>query len=174
MLAEIEYRGSLAEGRGGSYSARTKLVRPTVHIICWMKTGPKPLVLFTSDASNRLRELLEEKSVLVVIDDVWREADARPFLVGGKKCEWLLRTRVRATLPLGGAEVAVDEMSPAEASAVLVAGLPNEDHPLLDSEITKLAASLGEWPLLLNLVNRILIDRVKRRGDPTIQSIGCS
>jgi hypothetical protein len=186
--------------RGAGGFGKTTLARAICHDIrtrlaffdgvLWVSLGQKPQNLaakvetliyelskerpgFTdaADASNRLRELIKEKNVLIVIDDVWREADARPFLVGGKECAWLLTTRVRTTLPSGGAEVPVDEMNQAESSAVLVAGLPSEDSSRLDSEITKLAARLGEWPLLLNLVNRILVDRVKRRGEPLAQAL---
>ncbi|MFB3133774.1 MAG: NB-ARC domain-containing protein, partial [Rhodothermales bacterium] len=116
-----------------------------------------------ADASNHLRALLEDKNVLLVIDDVWREADARPFLVGGKGCAWLLTTRNRDTLPRDSEEINVDEMEAAEAVQLLGAGLPFEDEP---DAFAKLAARLGEWPLLLNLVNRVLLDRVHRRGQP--------
>ena len=124
-----------------------------------------------ADASNRLRQLLEEKNVLIVIDDVWREADARPFLVGGAGCAWLMTTRNRDTLPADAEEISVDAMDRSEAIALLSAGLPTENDLSAASDMTALAVSLSEWPLLLSLVNRILIDRVKRRSERTSDAL---
>jgi hypothetical protein len=41
---------------------------------------------------SRLAELLADRSVLLVVDDVWNRAHLEPFLVGGPRCgQWRLR-----------------------------------------------------------------------------------
>lgn len=43
--------------------------------------------------SNLLRECLHDQAYLLVLDDVWQVAHARPFLQGGRRCRVLLTTR---------------------------------------------------------------------------------
>ena len=45
-------------------------------------------------ASEHLGELIGESRLLLVIDDVWREAQLRPFLRGGPSCVRLVTTRL--------------------------------------------------------------------------------
>jgi len=45
------------------------------------------------DSSLILRQLLQEKSILLVIDDSWRANDVRYFQVGGQTCQMLITTR---------------------------------------------------------------------------------
>ena len=113
------------------------------------------------DASNYLRFLLQEKVALIVIDDVWNEVDARPFLVGGPNCSWLIGTRDRQTLPADVIELDVSEMDEEEATRMLVAGLAL-GHDGDSERLTALARRLGGWPLLLSLVNGQLRDRIRR------------
>ena len=53
-----------------------------------------------------------------------------------------------------GPAVLVDQMSDAQARALLTAGLP----PLGEAVVAGLLAVTGRWPLLLRLVNKILAD----------------
>ncbi len=79
--------------------------------VLWISLGPKPNLLsltniwgraLTSDsvvfgtveeAFSRLSDLLRDKSMLLIIDDVWETAHALPFQVGGKNCATLITTR---------------------------------------------------------------------------------
>lgn len=123
-------------------------------------TGERPAFVSIEDAATTTAQALGDKRCLMVIDDVWNEADLRPFLRRGDRCARLITTRNRDTLPLTGQTVHVDAMQPLEAVTLLSVGLPpGETHPL-----RALAARLGEWPLLLHLANGVLRDRV--RGDP--------
>src|ERR1019366_6516011 len=45
-----------------------------------------------------LRQLLAAKAVLLVLDDVWRAADAQPFDVLGPRCRMLVTTRDKGIL----------------------------------------------------------------------------
>lgn len=111
-------------------------------------------------AVAHLSELLADRDLLIVIDDVWNEAHLRPFLQGGPRCARLVTTRNADTLPPHAKPVNVDAMRRDEAVELLGAGLPaGEGGALL-----ALAARLGEWPLLLKLVNGTLRERVNAAG----------
>jgi len=109
-------------------------------------------------AVNRLKELLADRDILIVIDDVWDRAHVNPFIHGGSRCARLITTRNFDTLPAGSERVHVDAMQSAEATALLAAGLDHDDG--LRQDLTKLASRLGEWPLLLRLVNSALRNRI--------------
>ncbi|MET0650284.1 MAG: TIR domain-containing protein [Pyrinomonadaceae bacterium] len=113
-------------------------------------------------ATAHLVELLADRDILVVIDDVWNGAHLRPFLQGGPRCARLVTTRNFDTLPPDARKVDVDAMRRAEALALLGASLPDGGEQTLAA----LAARLGEWPLLLKLVNGALRDRVLGAGQP--------
>src|SRR5215213_256795 len=114
----------------------------------------------TLDAAvNRLKELLVDRDILIVIDDVWDRAHLNPFIQGGPRCARLITTRNLDTLPAGAAKVRVDAMQQDEATAMLAAGLDHDEE--LRRDLTKLASRLGEWPLLLRLVNSALRSRIE-------------
>ncbi|NRF71207.1 TIR domain-containing protein [Aquincola sp. S2] len=118
-------------------------------------------------AATRLRELLADRDILLVIDDVWRAADLRPFLKGGARCARLITTRRAGTLPNDATKVPVDEMSGTEAAELLRKGLP-VGH---DEAIYALAARLGKWPLLLKLANSLLRKRI-HHGQSFVKALG--
>ena len=111
-------------------------------------------------AAGELAQQWENKHCLVVVDDVWNEAHLRPFLRGGERCTWLVTTRNSDTLPPHTQKVDVDAMQSTEAVELLGYDLPKEQQ----EEFRKLAARLGEWALLLKLVNGVLRRRVQQRG----------
>jgi WD40 repeat protein len=125
----------------------------------------------TLDAAiNRLKELLADRDILIVIDDVWDRAHLSPFIQGGPRCARLITTRNLDTLPAGTAKVRVDAMQQDEATAMLGAGLNHEEE--LRSDLTKLAARLGEWPLLLQLVNSALRSRIDNDKQSPRDAVG--
>ena len=118
-------------------------------------------------ATTRLAELLADRDILLVIDDVWNAAHLKPFLQGGKRCARLITTRNEEVLPVHTQCVQVDAMRQKEAVQLLTAGLdglaPSSASDRLALE--KLAARLGEWPLLLKLANGHLRGQMSR-GQP--------
>ena len=90
-------------------------------------------------AQEPAAELLADRSLLLVIDDVWNRAIWTPFLVGGARCARLITTRNSETLPASTREVPVDAMGPAEAVALLRGRLP----PGEDAALGSLARRLG-------------------------------
>ena len=122
--------------------------------------GDERLGFTTQDAAvNRLKELLADRDILIVIDDVWDRAHVNPFIQGGSRCARLITTRNFDTLPVGSERVHVDAMQREEATALLVLGLEEDDG--LRGDLTNLASLLGEWPLLLRLVNSALRSRIE-------------
>ena len=118
----------------------------------------------TPDAAvNRLKELLADRDILIVIDDVWDRAHLNPFIQGGPRCARLITTRNLDTLPASATKVQVDAMQQNEATALLVAGLdqPSFHDGTLSRELNALASLLGEWPLLLRLANSALRNSIE-------------
>jgi len=132
-------------------------------------TGERSGLQTVGALSAGLAAALGERRYLLVIDDVWREQDLRPFLQGGPNTTRLITTRLEQVLPVDAFRVPVDAMQGEEAVALLAHGLPPEQGER--SSLLTLAARLGEWPLQLTLVNGFLRDRVIRGRRPLAQAI---
>ncbi len=118
-------------------------------------------------ATSRLGEVLGERHMLIVIDDVWNAAHIRPFTQGGPNCARLITTRNSDTLPATAQRIDVDAMTSGEATGLLRHGLPDGEGAAFD----QLAARLGEWPLLLKLVNGALRRRVGEMSQPLADAL---
>jgi WD40 repeat protein len=123
-------------------------------------SGERPSFTGLEAATTRLTELFEDRDILLVIDDLWKAGDAKPFLQGGKGVARLITTRDDAVLPQKAARVVVESMETREAVQLLTAGLQPPPEAMRD--LGSLAAQLGEWALVLKLVNGILHDRIAR------------
>lgn len=118
-------------------------------------------------ARSRLWELLDNRAMLLVIDDVWRSEDLEPFLTGGQgSVRRLITTRNLQVLPMGVRLVKVGEMTEENALNLLAAGLP-DSNPQIAARLQILAKSLGHWPLLLALTHGYLRNVVKGGMDLT-------
>jgi WD40 repeat protein len=124
-------------------------------------TGENPGYTSLEAASDHLADLLADREILMVIDDVWDSAHLRPFRRGGDRCTRLITTRDSATLPAGTIRIDLDEMKPQEAVDLLMSGLSECD----ENEFYNLTTRLGEWPLLLKLANARLRERVNIGGE---------
>ena len=123
-------------------------------------SGETPIYNSIEAVSDHLAELLADRDILIVIDDVWEGAHLRPFLRGGDHCTRLVTTRNAATLPTGAVRIDVDAMQQSEAVELLGTGLEHNHRAAFQN----IAARLGEWPLLLKLVNARLRQRVREHG----------
>lgn len=108
--------------------------------------------------------LAGRRPTLLVIDDVWDEAQLTPFLGGTGRCTRLITTRNAKALPREAARIRVDQMERGAADRLLTQGLP----PLDPSCHRELLTLTGRWPLLLSLVNGVLRDRIET-GLPAVQ-----
>jgi len=122
-------------------------------------------------AVARLGELLADRDILLVIDDVWNGAHLKSFLQGGTRCARLITTRDDGALPRVVERIQVDAMQPDQAVQLLSAGLLLVPNSLKETTaLRQLATRLGEWPLLLTLVNSVLRERVNR-GQPLAEAL---
>ncbi len=130
-------------------------------------TGQRTVFEDMDHARSKWAEALGERRLLIVVDDVWKRGHLEPFLAGGPHCTRLVTTRNRATAPAGSKHVDVDAMATTEAVRLLRFGLPEEEHELF----TALAERLGEWPLLLKLVNGVLRRKVLDARGPLADAL---
>jgi NB-ARC domain/WD domain, G-beta repeat/APAF-1 helical domain len=123
-------------------------------------SGDRPGLQNVNIAAAALAGALGDRRILMIVDDVWRERDLRPFLQGGPNTTRLITTRIDNVLPANAIHQPVDRMRDDEAMRLLAVGLPPDEVTSQRPEIGKLAARLGEWALLLKLVNGFLRERV--------------
>ena len=100
-------------------------------------------------ASLHLRTLLSDKTILLVVDDVWNAEDVTPFQIGGAGCRVLVTTR---EAPIKGAvRYDLDVMTEPQALKLLTNAWQSQPT---EAEITipqQLAKTLGYLPLALEL-----------------------
>jgi NB-ARC domain/WD domain, G-beta repeat/APAF-1 helical domain len=137
-----------------------------INDLAFALSGHRPAISDPEAAGAELGRLLNEwEPVLLVIDDVWEDAQLRPFRIGGQACTRLVTTRIPDLPPGDGPRISVDEMSVDQAQQLVadgVVGLPAE-------AAERLAQMAGRWPVLLNVVNGVLRRRVAR-GQPPAQA----
>jgi WD40 repeat protein len=115
-------------------------------------------------ATIQFAELLADRAILLVIDDVWNSAHLKPFLQGGKRCVRLITTRDERVIPPLATRIQVDAMQMDEAIQLLIGGISGFDDPAFLKQnqdvLQRLAKRLGEWPLLLTLARSVLQERI--------------
>ena len=119
---------------------------------------------FTSLAQGQaiLRQLLADKAVLLVLDDVWRAADAKAFDILGPRCRMLVTTRDAGILhTLNGELVAVSLFTEPEALQLLADAVGVEPSAL-PIEAREVVRECGLLPLALALSGAMAR---KRGGD---------
>ena len=108
------------------------------------------------EGKTKLKELLADKSVLLVLDDVWRRSDADAFNVLGPRCRALITTRDAGLLTsLGGPHHFVELLTDAEAFHLLsqASGVPRDALP---SEAHGIVAECGRLPLAVSLCGSLV------------------
>src|SRR6185312_11547714 len=146
--------GILWTTMGEEIDAAGRLARVRDLIRWWTEKDP-PAFETVSAASAHLREELTGKRVLLVVDDVWRPEDVTPFQ---GLAALLVTTRDSRTLPTDSVPIHVDAMEIPEAVWLLESGLPTGTGV----DLRGLAMRLGEWPLLLKIVNRQLRELIQQ------------
>ncbi|MDF5752797.1 NB-ARC domain-containing protein [Spongiactinospora sp. TRM90649] len=125
-------------------------------------SGERPSFTNPDRAGRHLTELIGHRRHLLVIDDVWRRSQLRPFLGGGPYCTRLITTRIRSVLPDESGVVTIDAMHSDEARDLLASHVPGLPPTWAD----RLGALTGRWPVLLGLVGRALRRAVREGVTP--------
>ncbi|MGB3635308.1 MAG: tetratricopeptide repeat protein [Rubrobacteraceae bacterium] len=145
--------------------------------ILWAPVGPNPNLLsvladlgrtlgsadlsgYTNvgAASARMKALLRDQKVMIVLDDVWEAEHVRPLAVGGPESAMLATTRSRQaarSMAPSGTMLEIGPLSEAEAVSLLeelVPSLDEADH----GRLSELGTKLGCLPLALKVAGRLL------------------
>ncbi len=111
-----------------------------------------------SAASARMKALLRDRRMLIVLDDVWEAEHIRSLTVGGPESALLATTRSRRTareIASGGTVVELGPLSETEAVSLLEELVPSLDETN-QGPLSELAAKLGCLPLALKVAGRLL------------------
>jgi hypothetical protein len=131
--------------------------------------GKRPGFQDVQTAAEYLAKLIGEARLLLVIDDVWREAQLRPFLRGGPNCAHLVTTRLPQVLPAGHTAIMIDAMRDAEAVNLIGVGLPQD--VAIRIRLAALADRLRNWAQMLGIANGWMRERVSQ-GEALGEAIG--
>jgi len=142
--------------------------------IIWLTVGQTPNLATLHDGClKKLQSYyqvnlakLSRHQILIVLDDVWHTRPVRYFKQDNQTCDYtyLITTRdknIPLSVDVNATAVDVSRMSQQESAELLLVGLSKSDD--IDST-QDMVDFLGEWPLLLKLVNaqlRIHIERNK-------------
>jgi hypothetical protein len=113
-------------------------------------------------ATEALSQAIDDAYLLLVIDDVWREQDLRPFLQASKNCAKLITTRIDDVLPRETKKFPVDQLTPVQSYALLSRDLSVGHDEYTRNGLKKLAKTLGYWAQMLSIANRWLWDRTTK------------
>ncbi len=112
-----------------------------------------------SEVSRHLGELLRERRVLILVDDVWETAHAVPFLVAGSGCAMLVTSRLDSVAhqltPTPGAVFRLSPLSETAGLELLRSRAPQvvANHP---KQCRLLVREFEGLPLALHVAGRLL------------------
>ncbi|GHO49890.1 NB-ARC domain-containing protein [Ktedonospora formicarum] len=119
-----------------------------------------------------LRQLIGQRRMLIVIDDVWNLEDAASYMIGGPYCSYLLTTRL-PEVAVRFAETHVwhiPELSQEEGEELLHSYMPT----LIEQEtpfIAQLVQAVGGLPLALSLIGSYLLTQTYHQRRSRVQMI---
>jgi tetratricopeptide (TPR) repeat protein/transcriptional regulator with XRE-family HTH domain len=112
-----------------------------------------------AERAARYRQLLRERRVLVIVDDVASESQVRPMVPGGGRSQLLVTSR-RLLAGLEGVQrLHLDAMPPADAYDLLARIVAERAELPLDRELHGLVDLLGGLPLALRIAGSRLVSR---------------
>jgi hypothetical protein len=124
-------------------------------------TGSKEMVTTEREAKDALREALEGRSALVVVDDAWTIDHADAFSVAALPARLIITTRNQEVLVgLGAEEHRVDVLSSSDALKMLAEWVGEKSPDKLPAEAAEVAKECGYLPLALAMVGAMV------RSDP--------
>ncbi len=110
--------------------------------------------------TQELVKVIGNRSLLLVIDDVWSEIQLKPFLQGGPYCVRLITTRNYDILPRGAEKIKIDGLDKEDAQKLIKKDIHVEKDSNEDLLLNSLCLRLGNWAQLLSMINRSLWEKV--------------
>lgn len=135
-------------------------------------TGERPNVQKLDAAHEELAKAVANKRILIVIDDVWEESHAKPFLVPGKHHATIITTRFDECIPKGDQVIRqkIDQMDDDDALALLAFGV--EGWQAERNRFEEVAfGRLGRSAQLLGIINGAITERLQPDGEGRIKSL---
>jgi hypothetical protein len=120
-------------------------------------TGSKETLATDQEAKDALREALEGRTALLVIDDVWTIDQAHAFSVTAPPARLLITTRNNEVLVgLGAEEHRVDVLWPSDALKMLAEWVGEKSPAKLPLEAAEVARKCGYLPLAVALCGAVV------------------
>lgn len=118
-----------------------------------------------------LSQIIGQRHVLLIVDDVWDETLVRwlnEILSPCENCCVLLTTRVSGLVPVNASSIPVDHMTLSEARQLLISGLHYPQK--VSVTIESLLLYTGKWPLLVKLAKGLIAMAVSQFVKTTEQT----
>jgi WD40 repeat protein len=120
-------------------------------------TGSKETLTTEQEHKDALREALQARTALLIIDDVWTIDHADAFSVTGPPSRLLITTRNDEVLVgLDAEEQRVDVLSPTDALKMLAEWVGEKSPDKLPPEAAEIAKECGYLPLALAMIGAII------------------
>jgi WD40 repeat protein len=120
-------------------------------------TGSKETFSTEREAKDALREALEGRTALIVIDDAWTIDAAYAFAVSAPPVRLIIATRNQEILVgLGAEEYRVDVLSPRDALKMLTEWVGLNSPDKLPTEAVEVAKECGYLPLALAMIGAMI------------------
>ena len=120
-------------------------------------TGSKETLTKQQEAKDAMREALEGRAALVVLDDVWMIDHANAFSVTAQPARLLITTRNNEVLVgLGAEEHRVHVLSPSDALKMLAEWVGQKSPGELPLEAADVAKECGYLPLALAMIGAMI------------------
>lgn len=131
--------------------------------LCFHLDGDRPALLDPEQAGFHLARIMAERSILLVIDNVWSAADLQPFLLGAPHCVRLVTTRNVRVCPSTASVFRLGPMSAREVSELITRSVPT----LTSKSAETLADLCCGWPLLATVVGASLSQDLQAGASPS-------
>jgi WD40 repeat protein len=120
-------------------------------------TGSKETLISVQEAKDALREALEGKAVLLVVDDAWTIDHADAFSVTAPPARLIVTTRnAEVLVGLGAEEHRVEVLSPSDALKMLAEWVGEKSPDKLSVEAAEVAKKCGYLPLALAMIGAMI------------------
>lgn len=130
--------------------------------LCYHLDAARPALTDPEQAGFHLARVIEDRRLLLAIDNVWSGADLSPFLHGAPRCLRLVTTRNIRVSPSTARVLRLGPMSSDEIAELLHRTLP----PSATGGAAPLADLCGGWPLLATVVGANVSHDVNAGASP--------